>query len=219
MVEPGDAPSWASAELPAGSYDASAELGRVLPGTLLVRVGRSLAVWRELPLPAGHPRAEFTLPSGAREVRVEPGPAVASATRWVDLTPMSLARGTPRLARDLKALGPAWVWFFDENVFIEPEAVWVRGASTTSFGLTSEESRLVGMVVTNGGAVNDVSVETEAGTYTMALEPHAARRIEARVQAGRLSRIQVRSETGFRPAEVEDSRDWRYLGVRIQFTD
>ena len=113
--------------------------------------------------------------------------------------------------------GDTAVWFLDEGTFVEADGWWVSGRATASVLLDAPRDRSpVPLLIRNGGVPNRVTLSAASWAVRLDLAPREERPIDVPMVAGR-TRLQVASEAGFRPADVDPgSRDARLLGVWVQ---
>jgi len=214
--EPGrtDAPPpWmALADVPPGQFDLEIE-SRGAAGRAVVRIGRSLTPVVTAPLVDGVQRLPVSLPAGARALVVE---GENDGGVRVALLPIGLTAPVEPPARSFERYGGVEVFFLNDAVFVERSGFWVRGRSEADFILAASAGEPVSLLVQNGGAPNTVVVRTDGRTETLTLEPSEERTLPANLAAqGAAVRVQVSSSDGFRPSDVSQSEDRRFLGVWI----
>ena len=112
--------------------------------------------------------------------------------------------------------GDATALFFDDRAFPEPDGFWVAGGRQAQVVVAPASSgRTITLFVRNGAVANRVRLSD--GTWSDALEmgPGEERLVSVPLdsRSGAASLL-IRSETGFRPAEVDAaSDDRRFLGL------
>jgi hypothetical protein len=118
-------------------------------------------------------------------------------------------------ARDRERGGA--LFFLDDNVFVEPDAFWVKGGTTAEFIVVVDDGRdAIDLELANGAAANAVIVATDAGGSTLALTPSESRTLNVRPPAtSRTVRVRIASPAGFTPSDGGNSQDRRFLGVRV----
>jgi hypothetical protein len=106
----------------------------------------------------------------------------------------------------------------DDAAYLDPAGFWVKASSSAAFALEALEGAVgnVRIRIANGGVPNRVGLEAPRSKESFALAPWEEREI---LVAGEEAVIlfNVRSEGGFRPADVDPgSRDRRRLGVLLR---
>lgn len=222
----GTGTAWASmSDVPAGKYEATVFEERPRGGAVSVRVGAAAEPIQVVTLDARSiQKFEVALPAGAASLSFEPDPVLASAGRAIELRPVSVAVVDPAAARVRRSAvsaatyGGLSVFFLDTNVFSEPDGFWIKGGESAAFAIEVPAGRSpFSMQLSNGGAPNNVRVDVDGRTQTMALVAGEGRSIP--VSSAGVVRIVVASSSGFRPSEAGTSSDGRYLGVRVRVGD
>jgi hypothetical protein len=124
-------------------------------------------------------------------------------------------------ARGARRYGDTVIWYLDGDAFNEPEGFWVRGAADSEV-IVQPDARggsAVTLLVRNGGAPNEVTLELVEGGWreALSLSPGQERELSVPIDPRRgRAALRIRSASGFRPADVDaGSKDTRYLGVWI----
>jgi hypothetical protein len=111
------------------------------------------------------------------------------------------------------------VFFLDDRAFAEPQGFWVGGARDTTFAVRPDQPRqAVALLLRNGAADNRVLLESGAWRSDVALRGGEERRVDVPVDpASGAALIRVRSESGFRPSDLDGrNTDTRFLGVYVR---
>jgi hypothetical protein len=224
--EPGRtaSPPWlALSGVPAGTYELRFLTSRPRQGEVAIRVGRAARPLRMLPLaPLNDQRQRLSLPAGAATLTIEPDDALRGVAGRVEASPIvidsSINAAPSRLALSATEYGSAEVFFVDDAVFVESAGFWVRGGGSTEFVIaTRAPSAAVELLLRNGAAPNQVSIEADRQSRRLVMSAGEETPVTFTVAdpAGVL-RVRVTATGGFRPSAVSDSRDGRYLGVWVQ---
>lgn len=205
--------------VPAGEYRIRTDAPLSSGLTLTARIGRSrepLHVWE---LPAGQPiDLPLSLPVGAAAFVLEAPPDQARTLDLV-LQPMSPSAPATSVARTYAVQDGAGMYFFDDQVFVEADGFWVRGERETTVAWSDgpiAAGRTRDLPLRNGGAPNIVTVRVDGWRQDVELAPGEERPVRLpAADASGTWRVSIRSGAGFRPSEVSDSADQRYLGVWV----
>jgi hypothetical protein len=204
-------------EVPAGDYDVLAEGRTRLDGTVTVRLGQHdlpLDVWSLQERTAGFSGLVLRLPVRAHSIAITGDEAARASVRRMMLRPRTLdPPGRPKALRAAR-LGPNAVYALDDEAFLEPGALWVRGERTAR--LVVQPDGVVGAVIRlhAGPVPNRVTVASAGWREEVTLAPQESRDLTLPAAAVAPAVLEVHSATGFRPSEHgEESRDVRWLGV------
>jgi hypothetical protein len=194
---------------------------RTDPVDAVVRIGRSREALTQVRLAPGETAAvPLPLPLGAASLVVEVAEPEATRHVGAGLRPMSVSRDVDARARTFVRRDAVETWFADDSAFVEPDGFWVRGGQQTTVAWTggaSAAGRSRTLVVRNGGARNEVSVQMDGWSQTLSLAEWEEQvvTLPAANAAGAWV-VQIRSASGFRPSDTSGD-DRRYLGVWIPF--
>jgi hypothetical protein len=123
----------------------------------------------------------------------------------------------PRAVRTVPLGSDARLHGLDEGSYLDPAGFWIRKASSASFAIENR-AEAQGIRVRNGGAGNRVEVRSGVWSETFELSPWEEREVMVPA-ASPLAVFTIRSESGFRPADLDPaSRDRRELGVLLRVT-
>jgi hypothetical protein len=214
--------------VPPGRYLAEPAPAGLVGQRLSLWIGRSDAPLEEWPLDqAGRPRTrELTLPAGATAVIARAHPAEPAPPPRVVLRPLHLfpppgnANESSEVARRAASYGGLHVFAFEDDVWLEPQGVWIGGARAGRLVLSAPDGRSsIGLTIRAGPPGARVRVEGPGLSSTRLLGPLESMAVEVPVDAHlRASWITVRTDRGFRPSDVDPgSRDRRLLGCSLSF--
>jgi hypothetical protein len=210
----------AAGPVPAGEYLLGLDSPVSQPITVTVRIGRSREPLRRWALtPADTSMMVLSLPAGATVLVVEADSPEAAAGLSVFLRPAGKAIRTAGVARAFAIHDDTAVYFFDDNVFVEPAGFWIRGGREThavwSAGPSSAGRTRV-LRLRNGGGANEVTVTVGGWSEAVPLEPWQEHLVTLpTADATGTWRVSIRSSSGFRPSEMSGGTDDRYLGVWV----
>ena len=167
----------------------------------------------------------FELPVGLPALRV--GATSVELARMVSGIAVSPRGLVPRRQRhdvgrirSVKSVGErlgAYLFFLDQNTYVEPEHNWVRGGDASRMLVSPGPAARMRVVVRNGGADNRITVTVGNLSETFAVRAWETRELAVSVADGEaLLPVRVATEDGFVPAEVEPgSTDTRRLGCTV----
>lgn len=143
----------------------------------------------------------------------------------ITLHPLKVWQGPSKIsgeiARRVERYGPALVSFFDLSaMFPEPAGFWIAGRRDTRFAVGAvERGRFLQMFLRNAAVDNRVHVSVDGASQVLDLRAREERTLPVLIGPDRPGAlIEIASETGFRPADVEPgSTDPRFLGVWVEF--
>ena len=221
-----DAPLLFLVDVPAGIYRVRARDGARLQGTFEVTIGRTpepMTRWT-LDESSDTPECRVNLPVPVNAVIVNgDARARASAANGLVLEPVSVipsreAAGTWHASR-ARRYAEAVVFIDDPMVsYLEGPGMWVVGAVDAKLAVTTDQVASMPLLVRNGASANSVRLQAGQWSQTVTLKAGEERVVQVPVSPVRwMTRLDVRAESGFRPAEVDKaSRDQRFLGVWLQ---
>jgi hypothetical protein len=172
--------------------------------------------------------SDFSNAAPRLELPVNVGSLIVTGDRGtppgiLSLHPVKVWEGESRLTNDIarrvEPYGPALVFFFDLNVYPEETGFWVEGGAVTQFAVAPEHGHGLQMFVRNAAARNRIHLEIDGVEQALPLASREERTLPIQIGESRPGAlIRVRTESGFRPSDVEQgSRDRRFLGVWIEF--
>jgi hypothetical protein len=212
-------PPWAVlAGLPPGLYELRVTMEAPVAGQMAVRIGRSPDPVEAFALrPVAVQSVVVRLPAGASALAVEPSEPLRDTGAEVVALPILTAAPRGPLATRVARYGPVAVYLLDGDPFVEQTGFWVRGSRTVEFVVDDVAARgPFALAVQNGGARNDLVVETAGGRETLTLEPSEVRVVDVALDPYYGGWVRISSAGGFRPSEVGPSDDERYLGVWVE---
>jgi hypothetical protein len=208
--------------VPAGEYELRPKNRAASIGTVrLVMEKSTLRSWN-LASDLRDGALTFELPVNIWALSVE-GDREAATTGGFELVPKRIVSGSARLsnadARRVARYGPAFVFFFDAHAYPEQPGIWIRGdAASTIAVMPAERGTPVQLVVRNAPVKNTVTIEVNGQRQVLELQPGEQRVVPVQLPGEQLAALlEFRTETGFRPSEVEPgSTDNRFLGAWIE---
>jgi hypothetical protein len=117
--------------------------------------------------------------------------------------------------------GDVVIYSFDTHAYLEGTGVWLDGGTWVPLAVSGDAgAESVAVLFRNGPVTNRITVRAPQRTDVFDFQPGEQRVVWIGVdRLSRGARIDVRTERGFRPADVDPaSRDQRYLGVWLQGT-
>ena len=212
-------PAMVLTDLPGGQYELRLSMERPTSGRLSVSIGRSPEpVHTFAARPVAFQADVLWLPAGARVLTVDADSRLQAAGSRVRLLPVQFTRPADSAAVSFVRYGDAEVYVLGGEPFIEPSGFWVRGGAAAEIVFASQSG--VGEVLVtlqNGGVPNQVVIEIEGqATETLTLAPSEARGLRVPLGFRQGTRVRIASTDGFRPSEVGESDDSRFLGVWIE---
>src|SRR5436190_17639287 len=121
------------------------------------------------------------------------------------LRPIALLPRAQRLtggyARRAEPYGPALVFFFDDEAFVEQPGFWVRGADNSTFAaMPAGPGAPFQLFLRNAAAENHVTVTIDGQTQELDLHPREERPLPVALPGNRRAAlINIQSTSGFRP--------------------
>jgi len=216
--------------LPAGSYDLDVE-GSKLAGTvpdaaIFLQIGReggALTSWPLTMTPGTHAHHRFELPLDAEFVAFRAAPSIEPTIASMRITPVSVIQARKRLPapRVLSAAPfPTLSAFFHGGAFPEADGFWVQGRATTRVTLLKvrESDTAITLAIHSGARPNVVTLSTGEWSQQLQLVKGVTERVSVPSKSGdRFIPLNIKTEDGFVPAEIDRSRDRRLLGAWIAF--
>jgi hypothetical protein len=138
--------------------------------------------------------------------------------RRMTLRPRALAPSPATRPLALRAVRYRGVVVFalDDNTYMEPAAMWVRGERTTRLVVQADDPGRAVLRLAGGPVANTVKLEAPGWTNEVRLEPQEQRDVALPAAALAPAAMTVTSATGFRPSEHgAGSGDGRWLGVYL----
>ncbi|TAK12134.1 MAG: hypothetical protein EPO35_11705 [Acidobacteria bacterium] len=217
VIEP--PPLMRLSDVPAGRYVARVRSTSAFPTDVRLSIGRSSGPWRVFAIPgAGEFSFPFLVPASVGSLVVDSDPA-ARAALSVQLGVDGAVKDPGLPIRAASQYAAAGVLFLDDNAYPEKEGFWVRGRQDAQFVVVPDPSApatVVRLLVRNGAAPNQVSVESGTFQRLLVMTPGQEQDIEVPLGAGGSAAVRVASGDGFVPAEKDpNSTDRRTLGVWI----
>jgi hypothetical protein len=217
----GTAAAWAGLhDVPAGHYELQLVAPRPAAGTMTVRAAFSRDPLQVLALSRQSIHTwQLDLPVGTGDLRFVPDEALATSGGVLRLQPRALAPGPFVPARARLAVQNGHVFVLGGAPFVEGEALWVRGRGAADLVLTAGGSGpgSIAIRLSNGPVPNSVELEVAGETHQLDFGPWGQREVPVEVPGGDAVPVRILSSGGFRPADDGESRDERYLGVRVEF--
>ena len=207
--------------VPAGSYVLQVRRRSAQDGWLMAGVGNDQFAIVTQPIGAFDAGVTIDLPVDVRAINVRTDEGARDQLESIMLRPSAMApsRLSAETARRAVRYGESVVYFLDDRAFPEPSGFWVGGARDTSLALHADQPRR-GLMLTlkNGAAANHVLLESGSWRGDVGFGPGEERRIEVPLQpATHSALLRVRSESGFRPTDIDGrSKDTRFLGVFVR---
>jgi hypothetical protein len=205
--------------MPAGEYRLHVD-APVRRGELTLRVGRMPAVFDRVPLAALGDRGaiDVRLPVDVHSLQVLADDEARLAVRRLWLAPVRVASGAAGYARNAVRYGATTVFFLDENVWPESTGFWVRGGSAATLVVSPVEAGRLQWRARNGAAATTLRLVSGDWHANVPLQPHEAHVLDVPVnREDGIALLQIESERGFRPSDVNPSSpDRRFLGVWVE---
>jgi len=207
--------------LPAGSYLLQVRRHGAGDGWIMAGVGNDQFAIVTQPIAAFDAGVRLDLPVDVRAINVRVDEGARDQLEAVTLQPLARApvHLSPDFARRAVRYGTSVVYFLDESAFPEPSGFWVGGARDTFVALQADQPRpAVTLTLRNGSAHNRVLLESGGWRGDVGFGPGEERRVELPLDPRTgAALIRIRSESGFRPTDVDGrSKDTRYLGVFVR---
>ena len=208
----------------AGEYDIYVVGRAPLDGTLTVRLGRQSAPMEVWGLAGRHPGftgLTLSLPALAHSITITGDETAVQAVSRLTLRPRLI--DPPERAREsvrAERFGRVVVFALDDNAYMEPTALWIRGGRTARFIARAEADATVVARLQGGAVANTVTVASGAWSTTVTLAPGETADVLVPPAALAPAELTVTSASGFRPIDHDaGSRDGRVLGVYITWPD
>ncbi len=206
----------------AGEYDIYVDGRAPLDGTLTVRLGRQrepMETWRLAGRAPGFTGLTVSLPVLAHSVTITGDDAAVRSVSRLTLKPRVIT--PPEGAREsLRAerFGRVVVFALDDNTFLEPAALWIRGGRTARLVARADEGAAAVMRLQGGAVANTVTMASGSWSATVTLSPGEVVEVPVPPAALAPAELAVTSATGFRPIDHDaNSHDGRVLGVYVSW--
>ncbi len=216
-----DGPLWSGRDVPPGRYRVVLDSGLRATGAISIALGRPDAMLQRCTFTEQSPGptdCAIGLPAGATWLWLTPDPALRLSVDGIRLQPIALGTAdTCGLRADRAVITPAGAIFAQrEDIFAEPGGLWIVGAGEGRLAVqTRGPARLH---IRNGPAANVVRLSS--GDWRKESRMAAQEAFDVQLPAARRGHpilVAVRSEAGFRPADLEPgNRDLRWLGVWVE---
>jgi hypothetical protein len=221
---PGTEPLLQIPELPAGEYDLYVDGRTPLSGVLTVRLGRQdvpMEAWRLDGRAPGFPGLVLRLPVPAHSITITGDDDARAGLRVVTLKPRAVQfGGAGEVALRAARYGGAVVFALDDNAYLEPDALWVRGERTTRLLLRPDDGVAPVLTLRAGPVANQVVIASGEWGLRVDLEAGGTREVRLPPEVLAPAVVSISSATGFRPsAHAADSRDVRWLGVYVSWPE
>lgn len=210
--------------VPAGSYVLQVRRRGGPDGWIMAGVGNDQFAIVTQPIAAFDGGVRIDLPVDVRAINIRTDEGARDQLDAIVLRPVTMApaRLSSDVARRAVRYGSVVAYFLDDRAFPEPSGFWVGGARDTTLVVHADEAR-AGLTLTlrNGAAPNRALLESGAWRGDVGFGPGEERRVDVPLAPSTASAmIRIRSESGFRPADVDGrSKDPRFLGVFVRFED
>jgi hypothetical protein len=207
--------------LPAGSYLLQVHRRGGQDGWVMAGVGNDQFAIVTQPIAAFDGGVPIDLPVDVRAISVRSDEGARDQLESIALRPLTMATGrlTADVARRAVRYGSNVVYFLDDRSFPEPAGFWVGGSRESTLALRADRPRAsVTLTLKNGAAPNRALLEAGSWRGDVGFGAGEERRIEVPLDPATGSALlRIRSESGFRPSEVDArSRDTRFLGVFVR---
>ena len=225
VVRAGDPTLFRAASVPPGDYELLTSNGASPAGELTIGLGRNdppIERWQLAGHQAGRTGLVLRLPVMVSSVTIR-GDATAQATQ-PDLRLVAsglhhdgavIARRATRAAR----YGPARVFTFDEQAYLEPTGFWTRAEGSASVVVDTDASADSPTMLIRAGAVA-TTIELSVGGWSRTLSLGAGQQenVTLPVRDGAKGwPLRIRSGAGFRPSAIDPaSADVRHLAAWIE---
>jgi hypothetical protein len=110
------------------------------------------------------------------------------------------------------------LWFLDHQAYVEGQGFWVRGHGGTRVVLMGAPGqREMPLYVRNGAAPNVVTLDAGAYQQQLTLNSSEERLVSLPIAgSAALLDLRILAARGFRPSEISDSGDRRFLGIWVE---
>ncbi len=214
--------------LPPGAYELNVWMNPTArhDGAVFLRFHRTRATVAHAETVASQPvTLRFDLPDHVAAPPLWLGvsdPDLARSIARVELVPTAI-RGTAgdlepvRAVENIGGSDDAFIAYLDREAFPEGGVFWTRGESQARLLVSTRDARSIRFDVETGAAAGLATVEVDGVATTRALPPRANAAIDVTL-APEQRHVQVRIgfTGGFRPRDVEDTNDGRWLGLRVR---
>jgi hypothetical protein len=217
---PGVSPLLRIPLMPAGEFDVVAEGQSRLEGMLTVQLGRdghTMARWALDGRPGGATGLVVRLPAMAHSITITGDDAARAAIRRLTLRPRRLTGDETAAPLALRAVryGGVVVFALDDNHYVEPGAIWVRGERTTRVIVHPDGAAPV-LRLQGGAVANTVTLSARGWEAVVPLGADERREVVLPATALAPAVLSIASASGFRPSDhAAGSSDGRWLGVYL----
>jgi hypothetical protein len=214
-VRAGPQPLLQIPNVPAGAYDVFVDGPQALTGTLIARLGRldlPMETWALDGRSAGFTGLTLQIPTAAHSITIAGDDAARAVVRRLTLRPRTIGPTGGPLALRAVRYGDVVLVALDDQAFVEPGAVWVRGERSASFLIRPDPGRPVMLRLKAGPVSNQVRLAAGAWRHETALAPDATADVPLPEEALAPAVLTLSSATGFRPSLTGDVR---WLGVYV----
>jgi hypothetical protein len=218
---PGVSPLLRIPLVPAGEFDVIVEGRSWLAGVATVRLGREdlpMETWALDGRPAGFTGLTLRLPAIAHSIAITGDDAARATVRRLTLRPRLLPAPESTQPHALRAAryGNVVVFALDDNAFLEPGALWVRGERTFRLIVQADDPGRAVLRLIGGPVANTVTLAAPGWMTEVRLGPEERRDLTVPAAALAPAVLAVTSATGFRPSEhAPGNGDARWLGVYL----
>jgi hypothetical protein len=207
--------------LPAGTYRIDVESLASLSGSFAVQLGRDGPPAMTWAAEGRSPSYELELGVDVNFVGFRTSPGLETSVRAVRIRPLAVVdhhlRQAPGEVLGVFQQPGATLYFYDRNVWVEPEGFWTRGASTTLVTVVPRAGRVLPLRVRCGPRANTLTLATDDWRTVETVRAGTEKRIAMPYASGRTTALRLTTEDGFTPAAVEpNNRDRRFLGCRVE---
>ena len=161
------------------------------------------------------------LPTVIESLSIVGDEAARRSIRTLALRPRTISTGSERDGLAVRAAGypHASLFFFDENVWVEPGGFWLQGQSAARVMAQPTDCAVpceVPLLLRGGAVPNRVILSAGRWRQVVSLAPGEERTLTLPAAAQAPAVLDIRSESGFRPAQVDPaSTDLRLLGAWV----
>ena len=208
----------------AGEYDVYVDGRASLAGTLTVGLGRQrmpMETWSLAGRHSGFTGLTLSLPTHVHSVTISGDDAAVQAVSRLTLKPRVVE--PPERAREsvrAERFGHVIVFALDDNAYMEPAALWIRGGRTARFVARADDGAAAVLRLQAGAVANTVTVAGGGWSTTVTLAPGETAEVPVPAAALAPAELTVTSATGFRPIDYDArSHDGRVLGVYVTWPD
>jgi len=211
--------------LPAGRYRIDIDWSERRTGeTIALQIGRTGREWRSWnvePRPGERWTTEFMVPVDASFVGLRGTPELENTIRQISITPLSIvdAARRPKVPTVIGAsqYGPSTVFYYDDNVSLEPTGFWVWGTRWTKVSIHRSRTDVPLVLRIHSMIPNRLRIALVGWAQTIALQPEQSQDVEIPSGDREIVTLELFAEQVFVPMQIDPtSRDDRPLGVWIE---